>query len=114
MQSSEQTFFIMASDSPPSCTRLVAFNVMTGDADTVAGEDLTRLEEGDITDEQFLDVDNALDPVMDDLETSFFLLVVKDTELSILLPITKGANHNLCEQQLARRDLVIIESHIRQ
>ena len=84
---------------------------MTGDEDTVAGEDLTGLEEGNIADEQFLDVDNALDPVMDDLDASFFLLVVKDTELLLLLPIIKGASHKLCEQQLARRDL-IIESHI--
>ena len=54
---------------------------MTGDEDAVAGEGLTGLEEGDIADEQFLDVDNAFDPVTDDLDTSFFFLVVKDTEL---------------------------------
>ena len=69
------------------CARLVAFDVVTGDEDTVAGEDLTGLEEGDIADEQFLDVDNAFNAVTDDLDTSFFLLVVEDAELSLLLPI---------------------------
>ena len=78
-----------------SRTRLVASDVVTGDEDAVAWDNLARLEEGNITDEQFLDVNDMFDAATDDLDPSFLLLVVEDTKLSLLLPIVERTNHHL-------------------
>jgi len=80
----------------------VALDVVAGNEDAVAQNDLARLEEGDITDEEFLYVDDALDTGPDDLDATLLLLVVEDTDLPLLLPIIKRTNHDLWKCGLAR------------
>ena len=46
------------------------------------GDDLAGFEEGDIADEEFLDVDNTLTTRPDNL-SAMFLLIVEDTELKM-------------------------------
>jgi len=77
------------------CPGFIALDIVAGNEDTVTGYDLTGFKEGDITDEQFLDVDDALDTGPDNLDATFLLLVVEDMELPSLLPVTKGVNRNL-------------------
>ena len=74
---------------------LVAPHVVTGNKDTIAGDDLTGLKEGNIANEQVLDVDDALDSGPNNFDTTFFLLIVKNAELSFLLPIIEGTDHYL-------------------
>ena len=78
--------------------RFVTLDVVAGNDDTVTGDDLTRLEEGDITDEQLLDVDDALDTRADNFDTTFLVPVVEDAELPFLVPIAEGANHHLWKE----------------
>ena len=73
----------------------VTLDVVAGNEDTVTGDDLTRFEKDNITDEQLLDVDDALDTMADNLDTMFLLLVIGDAELPPLVPIAEGANHYL-------------------
>ena len=51
---------LIAPDSPVA--RLVASDVVTGNEDTVAWGNLARLDDGNITDEQFLDVTYHSEP----------------------------------------------------
>ena len=51
---------------------------MTGKEDPVTGQDLTRLKEGNIANEDILDVDDMLDTLSNNLDASFLLLVVTD------------------------------------
>ena len=81
----------------------VALDVVAGNEDAITRNDLTGFEEGDITDEEFLDVDNVLDARPDNLDATFLLLVVEDAELPLLLPIVERTNHHLWKQELARR-----------
>ena len=74
---------------------LVALDVVTGNKDTVAGDNLTGLKESNVANEQVLDVDDALDSGANNLDAAFFLLVVENAELSFLLPIIEGADHYL-------------------
>ena len=80
-----------------SCAGFVAPDVVAGNEYTVARDDLARLEKGDVTNEEVLDVDNAFISGADNLDTTFLLLVVENTELLFLLPIIEGTNHHLWE-----------------
>ena len=42
-----------------------------------------------------LDVNDLLDAIANDLDTTLLLLLVQCLELPLLLPVVKGANHNL-------------------
>ena len=78
-----------------SCAGFVTLDVVTRNEDAVAGDDLTGLKEGDVTDKQFLDVDDAFDTEANNLDTPLLLLVIENAELSLLLPIIEGTNHDL-------------------
>jgi len=81
--------------------RFVALDVVARNEYAVTQNDLTGFEKDDITNEEFLDVDDALDTEADDLDaTLFLLLVVEDAELPLLLPIVEGANDHLWEYEL--------------
>ena len=80
-----------------SGARFVTLDVVAGNEDTVAGDDLARLEEGDIADEQLIDVDGVLDTRADDFDTTL-LLVIEDAGLPSLVPIIEGANRHLWEE----------------
>jgi len=79
----------------PGRAGLVALDIVAGDEDTVTRDNLTGLEEGNVTDEKILDVDYAFDTAADNLDTSLLLLVVENAELFLLLPIVEGTNHHL-------------------
>ena len=55
-----------------SCARLVALDVVTGNKDTIAGDNLAGFEESNIANEQVLDVDDALDSGANNLDATFF------------------------------------------
>ena len=78
--------------------RFITLDVVARNEDTVTGDDLTRLEEGDITHEQFLDVDDVLDTRTDNFDRTPLLPVVEDAELLIPVPIAEGSNQNLWKE----------------
>ena len=76
-----------------SCTGFITLDIVTRDEDAVAGNDLTRLKEGNVTDKQFLDSDDTFNTEANNLDTP--LLVIENLELSLLLPIIEGTDHDL-------------------
>jgi len=74
---------------------LVALDIVAGDEDTITRDNLAGLEDGNVTDEKFLDVDNAFNTAANNLGTWLLLLVVENAELFLLLPIVEGTNHHL-------------------
>jgi len=75
----------------------VTLDVVAGNEDTVTGDDIARLEEGDIADEQLLGVDDMLDTRADDFDTTL-LLVIEGAELPFLMPIVEGVNNHLWKE----------------
>ena len=86
---------------------------MTGKEDPVTGQDLTRLKEGNIANEDILDIDDMFVTLSNNLDTSFLFIVVKDPELPLLLPIVERSDYHLCELLSAHKVRIVIESHIR-
>ena len=78
-----------------SCARSIALDVVTGNEDTIAGDDLTGLEEGNVTNKQFLDVVDAFNTKANNIDTPLLPLVVENVELLLLLPIIEGTDHDL-------------------
>lgn len=57
-----------------SSARLVAANVVAREEETVDGEDLSRLNVEDVTDDDIVDGHETLGAIADDLDVAFFLL----------------------------------------
>lgn len=57
-----------------SGARLVAANVVTGEEETIARQDLSWLDAEDVTDDDVVDGHELLVAVADDLDVAFFLL----------------------------------------
>ena len=79
----------------PSCVGLVGLDVVAGNEDAITRDDLARLEKGDITDKQFLNVNDAFDTRADHLDATFVLFIAEIPELPFLLPIVEGASYHL-------------------
>jgi hypothetical protein len=94
------------------CARLVAFDVIPAQEDTITRDNFARLKDGDVTHndvllndfevskvrgrcETYLDVNCTLYAVTYDFDGSFVFLVIKDLELPFLLPIVDGTNDDL-------------------
>ena len=75
--------------------RLVALDVVPREEDSVAGDNLAWLYECDVSDHDFLDVQNHLDAVPDHFDTALIFLLVEYLELTFLLPVVKGTDHDL-------------------
>ena len=83
MAYSSKPIYSMASDSPaaPDLSRLTLW---ARDGDTIAGNDLTGCEEGDVTNKQPLGQRDAR-CLADDRDTTLLLLVIEDLGLPSLL-----------------------------
>jgi hypothetical protein len=60
---------------------------VTGNKDSITGDNITGSEESNIVNERVLDVDDAFNSGANSLDATFFLLIVKNAELSFFLPI---------------------------
>ena len=85
-----------------SCIGFIAFDIVAGNENTITGDNLTRLEEDDVTDKQFLDVDDALGTGADHLDATSLLLAFEDQELPFLLPIIDGTDRDLWKWEYGR------------
>jgi hypothetical protein len=77
-----------------SSTRFVASDIVTAEEDTVDGDNLSWLEQADITDDDILDVDDHFTTASDDLDGTVVSLLVELFELSFLLPIIDGTDQD--------------------
>ncbi len=80
---------------------LVAFDIMAGEEDAVARYDLTGFQQGYVADYDLLDVDNLLNVVTNDLDATFFLLLIQRLELALLLEVVEGTDHNLISRNIS-------------
>ena len=68
---------------------------MTAKEDTVARNDLSRLQKHDVPNDELVHADLTLDASTDDLDGALVLLRVEDTELTLLLPVVDRADKDL-------------------
>ena len=76
-------------------TGLVALDVVALQEDTVTRDDFAGLDQGDVADDDVMDLDDLLDTTANDLNTALFLLLVQCLELALLLVVVDGPNTNL-------------------
>ena len=76
-------------------TGLVALDVVALQADTIARDDFAGFNQGDVTDDDVMDLDDRLDTTANDLDTAFFLLLVQCLELALLLVVVDGPDADL-------------------
>ena len=72
----------------------VASDIVTSDKHTVNGNDLPRLEQGDIPDDDVSNVDDHLGSASNDFDSTVFTFLVELFELTFLLPIVDGSDEN--------------------
>ena len=76
-------------------TTFVAPDVVSAEEDSIARDDLTRLQQRDVANDHFVHIDDALVARADDLHATFFLLLVEGLELTLLLPVVDRADKDL-------------------
>ena len=63
--------------------------------DTIARDDFAGFDQGDVTDDDVMDLDDLLDTTANDLDAALFLLLVQCLELALLLVVVDGPDADL-------------------
>lgn len=74
---------------------LVAPDVVPAEEDSIARNDLAGFQQCDVSDDDFVYINNALVARADNLDATFFLLLVQSLELTLLLPVVDRADKDL-------------------
>ena len=76
-------------------TGLVALDVVALQEDTITRDDFAGFDQGDVADNDVMDLDDRLDTTANDLDTALFLLLIQCLELALLLVVVDRPDTDL-------------------